>query len=172
MTWFQKIEFKHEFDLSMKYFKIYLEQQTCLLGCMCVDAISTLLMKITSKQSHLLHFYFKDVTTFDFVGDSIVEAANFTIKSGVMAVSNSMDIANSGYLQVKKAQYKSNKELIITAKTLNSTKTWTNSITSQYLTDYAEGLACAMFDRRIYYTRRYIGNKTWLVISSHTFEEN
>ena len=172
MTWFQKIEFKHEFDLSMKYFKIYLEQQTCLLGCMCVDAISTLLMKITSKQSHLLHFYFKDVTTFDFVGDSIVEAANFTIKSGVMAVSNSMDIANSGYLQVKKAQYKSNKELIITAKTLNSTKTWTKSMTSQYLTDYAEGLACAMFDRRIYYTSRYIGNKSWLVISSHIFEEN
>ena len=41
---------------------------------------------------------------------------------------------------------------------------WTSSNTSQYLTPYAEGLACRYFDRRDDYTTRSIKENEWLVI--------
>lgn len=171
MTWFHKIESSEEYNISEEYLKRYIQKNSSKLGTYCSEQIYILLLKITSKKTLLLHQFFKDVTTFDFIGDSIVEAVNFTVKSGIMSVSNSMDISNSAFLQIKKAEYKASRELLIMSKKINAKKTWTSSKTSKYLTDYAEGLACSNFDKRTQYTNRYIGNKSWFVVSSHIFDE-
>ena len=119
----------------------------------------------------MLHCHFKDVSTFDFIGDSIVESANFPLKNGNISVSNKMDLSNSGFTQVKATHEKFTKECLSSALKINSSKTWSKSKTSEYLTDYAEGLACSNFDRRHQYTKKYIGNKMWLVCRSRLFHD-
>ena len=50
------------------------------------------------------------------------------------------------------------------AKKLNTINLWSQSLTKDYLTEYAEGLACANFDRRMYYLHRKISHNTWYVM--------
>ena len=68
--------------------------------------MTKLISSINSKNELLLHHFFKDVSTFDFLGDSIVESVNFTLKHGNLKVSSKMDISNSGYTQIKAAESK------------------------------------------------------------------
>ena len=77
------------------------------------------------KKKYLLHPYFKNVCTFDFLGDSIVEGANYPLKNGPISVSNNMEISNSAYTQLKSTEAKFTKEAISSANRLNSSKTWT-----------------------------------------------
>ena len=73
----------------------------------------------------MLHYFFIDVATFDFLGDSIVESVNFPLKSGSFKVSSKMDLSNSGYTQVKATEAKYFKEYVLSAKKINTKKTWT-----------------------------------------------
>ena len=50
------------------------------------DNISTILESIENNLQYLCHAYFINLTTFDFLGDSIVEAANNGIKMTVRGV--------------------------------------------------------------------------------------
>ena len=47
---------------------------------------------------------------------------------------------------------------------MNNSVLWSNSITKDILTEYAEGLACNNFDRRILYHVRQISQYKWMVI--------
>ena len=170
MTWFKRLETVEEFEVSRSNFNQYFEGKMNDIGVAAVEGITKLVHNIVSKQKKLLHCHFKDVCTFDFIGDSIVEAANHQLKAGSMGISNSMDIATSGYSQIKSTISKSLKETISSAKKLNSKMTWTKTSSAAYLTEYAEGLACNTFDRRHLYYKKYVGNKTWLVCSSQIFE--
>ena len=40
------------------------------------------------------------------------------------------------------------------------------------MTDYAEGLACHNFDRKIHYTKRCVSFNKWLVVDSNLFNDN
>ena len=171
MTWFKKVETKQEFEYSYSKFKVYFESKHAALGNTCVEHITSLLSKIVNSQHLLLHYAFKNICTFDFIGDSIVESANAPLKKGAISVNNSMDIACSGWTQIRSTEAKVRKENIQSASRINNTKIWTQSKTAEYLTDYAEGLACFVFDRKDYYLKRYAGNYTWYVCSKHLFDD-
>ena len=44
---------------------------------------------------------------------------------------------------------------------------WSNSLTKEILTDYAEGIACKNFDIRNKYNVRRIATDTWFVLSKN-----
>ena len=164
-TWFKVIETEEELSISNKYLQAYLLTINTIIGEVSMEESTKLIQKIINKKTKLLHPYFKDVCTFDFIGDSIVESANFPIKNGPISVSNNMDLSNSAFTQLKSTEAKYKKEQISSAKQLNLSKTWTTSYTKQYLTDYAEGIACSNFDRRTSYIKRRIDKNQWLVTS-------
>ena len=171
LTWFKTLETKEEIEISHNLLKYYLSTKQSLIGDAATEEATTLVKKIISQQKFLLHPYFKNIATFDFIGDSIVESANFNLKKGPISVNNNMDIACSALTQVKATEKKSSKEIVKSAKKINVSKIWTISKTSKYLTDYAEGIACANFDRKDQYTSRYIGLHTWVVCASSVIDD-
>ena len=172
LSWFRHIETKTELDISHHYLIKYFESKHQFLGVQCVFEINKLINNIISKKKVLLHPYFKHATTFDFIGDSIVESANAPIKKGPIKVSNSMEISNSGITQLKATEATFHKKKLKSAKKINSTKTWSISLTSDFLTDYAEGLAIANFDRRKEYTKIRLSKQTWHVVHSSLFKND
>lgn len=173
MSWFRTLETQEELDISLNEFNQYFASKQKCFSDKTVEAITKLIVSIINKKSKLLHPYFKYVCTFDFLGDTIVECANNSLlKRGPLGVSSQMKISTSGLTQMKAAKEKNLKETLNAAKTINSSKTWTKSLTKEYLTDYAEGLACSNFDNRCFYTKRRISSLEWLVCSSHIFDEH
>ena len=163
-SWFNYIESEEEFNISLTRFNSFLESKQNIIGDVASDECTKLVSNIKSKKEYLLHYFFIDVATFDFVGDSIVEGANFPIKHGPLKVSSKMDISNSGYTQLKSTEAKYLKEYVSSAKTINSMKTWTQSPTAKYLTSYAEGIACSNFDRSAEYMKKRVGDRMWYVV--------
>ena len=119
MSWFKYIETKEEFDYSLERFNSYFESMLNYLGDAAVDELTKLVNNIKSKRKFLLHYFFIDVATFDFLGKSIVESVNFSLKKGNLKVSSKMDLSNSGYTQLKSTEAKYMKEHISSAKSLN-----------------------------------------------------
>ena len=58
-------------------------------------------MPIEASMEYLCHYKFIDVTTFDFVGNSIVEASNSGLKRGDVTFSTNMNIDTSVLTQVQ-----------------------------------------------------------------------
>ena len=150
MTWFKKIETVAELDISFTNLKEYLNSKTLLLGYLCTEHIVKLIDNIMTHKKNLLHPFFKNVCTFDFIGDSIVESANFPLKNGSKSVNSKMDISTSAYTQLQSTDDKVEKDNIYSANRINNKKMWTKSLTSDFLTDYAEGLACSTFDSKVF----------------------
>ena len=50
------------------------------------EAIEKIALSIENNLTYLSHFHFKDVCTFDFLGDGITEAANRSLKDGKISV--------------------------------------------------------------------------------------
>ena len=50
--------------------------------------------------------------------------------------------------------------------------TWSTSKTKDYLTDYAEVIACMNFDQSDNYTKIFIGNNSWLVSINQILNKN
>ena len=172
MSWFKIIESTEELYISHSVLMKYFNSKTDIVRVACAELTVKHITKILSSKEQLLHPFFKDVSSFEFISDSIVESANNPIKNGIMGVSNAMEISNSGLQQVKSTVAKSLKEDVSSAQRINFTMTWTNSLTKDYLTDYAEGLSCKNFDRRKLYDCRYIGNHEWLVCYNHLFADD
>ena len=171
MSWFKRLESIEELNISHTLLIHYLDQKNMVIGTACAELTAKHITSIISHKEQLLHPYFKDVASFDFISDSIVESANNPLKNGIMGVSSAMEISNSGLQQVKSTAVKSMKEDVSSAQRINYTMTWSKSLTKDYLTDYAEGLSCSNFDRRVDYLKRYIGGHVWLVCHKHLFDE-
>ena len=171
LSWFKRLETIHEIDLSCKMLKNFLHLNQQHIGEASHEEADRLITKIINKQTLLLHPYFKSSTTFDFIGDSIVESANNPLKKGSISVNANMNLACSALTQVKAREAKSMKEHVNSAKKVNVRKTWSSSLTAQYLTDYAEGIACANFDRRKQYVCLNISQFKWLVIYKDILDE-
>ena len=171
LTWFKYIESEEEFNISYKMFVEYLNAHSNDIGDVATESVNDLLSKIIGKKEYLLHYFFLDVTTFDFVGDSIVEAANYSLKNGPCAVNSKMDLCTSGHKQLQATSAKYTNEIVKSAKRINSINKWSTSNTKAYLTDYAEGIACRNFDNKDNYVKRYIGNKEFLVCSNSLIDE-
>ena len=171
LSWFKTLETMNEVNHSLTLLKSYLCSKEASIGTSSSEQALILITKIIRQQEMLLHPYFKTTTTFDFIGDSIVESSNSTLKRGPIAVNKNMDIACSARTQVKATEVMSIKRIVKSAKMVNQTVTWSVSQTAKYLTDYAEGLACSVFDRRKLYFSVYLGKFCWLVIYKSHFDE-
>ena len=57
-------------------------------------------MSIESNMEYLCDYKFIDITTFNFVGDSIIEASNNGLKRGDGTVSTNLNIDTSTFTQV------------------------------------------------------------------------
>ena len=101
--------------LSKQYFDSYIAANSNIIGVGRIQKITKLINSVIVHQSQLLHLHFKDRCTFDFIGDSIVEAANGPLKKGPISVGNNMEISNSGLTQVKATEAKYLKESISSA---------------------------------------------------------
>ena len=164
MSWFKYIESSQEFDLSLKYFTKYLNSKTSIIGQFCVEQIIDLKTKMIGKKEYLFHHHFLTTTNFDFLGDSFIEALNQSIKRGPISVNSRMDMSNSAFTQLKATTVTSMKRNLDVAKYINTTNLWSKSQTSSYLTPYAEGIICDIFDRKGQYINLRCAEMEWLVI--------
>ena len=164
MSWFKYIESSQEFDISLKYFTIYLESIQSIIGQFCVEQIIELKTKMIGKKEFLFHHHFLTITNFDYLGDSFIEALNQSIKRGPIAVNSRMDMSNSAFTQLKGTTVKSMKRNLDGAKYINTKNLWSQSRTSSYLTPYAEGIMCDIFDRKSQYINIRSGPMQWMVV--------
>ena len=58
-------------------------------------------MSVKNKLQFVAHYNFMSVSTFGFLGDSIVEACNSAMKTGSVKVATNMTINLSGTTQIK-----------------------------------------------------------------------
>ena len=99
---FDYVETEDEMKLTIKHFKRYYAKVKSQLKSEYVQQeVEAIALSIETNLSFICNCYFKDVTTFGFLGDSIVEAANSGLKSGGVNVSTNMTINNSGSAQLK-----------------------------------------------------------------------
>ena len=83
-----------------------------------------------------------------------------------------MNIDTSAITLVNATISQFNKKSVAAAKKINVNSQWTKSLTKGYLTDYAEGLSCAVFDRRFEYITKKIKEHVWLVCYHDFLEDN
>ena len=74
------------------------------------EAIDKIVISVKNKLEYVAHYNFMNVSTFGFLGDSIVEAANSGIKCGSVRVATNMNINMSGSTQIKISENQSQKK--------------------------------------------------------------
>lgn len=89
----------------------YASMRNVLRSEACCESIDRIILSLKNNMDYIAHYIFKHVTTFDFVGDCIAEAANSGIKNGSIRVSTNMNINTSGMTQVKILQNQNDKKL-------------------------------------------------------------
>jgi hypothetical protein len=146
-SWFTYCETHEEFKISYKFFKRFLQRKEIELGNSCSEEINNLLVILGKATERIYHYNFHKQTTFDFIGDSIAEVANHKIKHSINPIVSTMSLDRCGYNQLVMSDAEK-KKTRVQSHTLNNTRSWSNSLTSKYLTDYAENLACVNFDRK------------------------
>ena len=115
-------------------------------GAYVQQEIEDIASSIETKFQYLCNFYFKDVTTFGFLGDRIVEAANSGLKYGRVKVSRKMIVNNSRSAQLKITENQAQRK------------------TSKFILRYNVIIACNCFDQRIVYNVRRYNFKMWSVL--------
>ena len=109
MTWFKDLETKKELITSKQLLDKYMSKNAEVIGSSRLEKITKLIQQVMTHQHELLHCYFKNKCTFDFIGDSIVEGINYPLKQGPLGVSNKNDISSSGLTQLKSCIEKKSK---------------------------------------------------------------
>ena len=162
-SWFTDVKTKEEFSLSYNQLENYLINNKHILGDFFESAITGLMKSLLSDiESFANHFFLKSVTL-GFIGSSIVEGMNQSIKYGAYASKPTMGIDKSSENQVRSAETQALKSYIEVGKSINKVNIWTRSSTSNFLTDYMEGIAVKNFDNRTMYAVSCFALNTWMV---------
>ena len=99
---FDYVETEAVMYLTLKHFKRYYNSVKSKLKSECVQKeIEHIEISIETNLKYISHYYFIDVTTFVFLGDSIVETANSGIKTVDTKVASNMTINIFGGTQLK-----------------------------------------------------------------------
>jgi len=99
---FDYVETVQELDVAFKHYHKYYHWVKKELNSMpACESIEQVVLSIQNNLQFVAHCYFKDVCTFDFLGDSIVESANSGLKSSSLSVSTAMTINTSAGTQLK-----------------------------------------------------------------------
>ena len=80
MSWFKTLETNYELEISHKLFNEFLESKASYLGNTAMFEIVKHVSSIITHKKQLLNPFWNDVCTFEYIGDSIVECANYPIK--------------------------------------------------------------------------------------------
>ena len=72
--------------------------------------LTKIINSIDNNLIYISHYYFKDVITFDYLGDSIAEAQNSGIKTGQFKVTTNLNINTSAGRQIKITNQQSKKK--------------------------------------------------------------
>ena len=74
------------------------------------EAIEKIVISVQNKLQYVAHYNFMRISTFGFLGDRIIEAANSGMKSGSGKVSTNMNINLSGSTQIKISENQTHKK--------------------------------------------------------------
>ena len=108
---FDYVESKEEMTCCMNHFNIYYKKiQPSLKSDNVIEEIDKIVTSVSNKLKWVAHYNFMRISTFGFLGDSIVEAANSGIKSGSVRVGTNMKINLSGSTQIKISENQSFKK--------------------------------------------------------------
>ena len=83
------------------YKNYYQHHKTSFSNESLCQSIESIIISLDSQLKYISHSYFLDRTTFDFLGDSIVEAVNSGLKEGTQHVNTNMSINTSAATQIK-----------------------------------------------------------------------
>ena len=121
-SWFTDVKTKDEFSLSYNQLENYLINNKHILGDFFESAITGLMKSLLSDiESFANHFFLKSVTL-GFIGSSIVEGMNQSIKYGAYASKPTMGIDKSSENQVRSAETQALKSYIEVGKSINKVK--------------------------------------------------
>jgi hypothetical protein len=126
-------------------------------------SIKELMKSLLAKLELFGNQFFNDRVTLGFIGSAIVEGMNQCLKFGDYACKSSMNIDKSSENQLRLAKNQSHKRNAEMAKEINRTNMWTRSNTSEFLTDYMEGIAVKNFDAKKGYCVVCKSGTRWLV---------
>ena len=99
---FDYVETQEELKICIDDYNRYyqLEKASFKNEALCTS-IEDILLSLKTNMRYFCHCYFIDVTTFDFLGDSIAEAFNSGLKTGQDKVSTNMTINTSAASQIQ-----------------------------------------------------------------------
>ena len=163
-SWISYVESQDEFNVSYNKLQGFLNLEKNILGHTFVAQIKSLIIDVVSRIQHVGNHHFLYTTTFGFLGSSVVESTNFSLKYGDRKCKPNMGLDRSSLNQLNQVETKSFKSNIKMAAQMNETTHHSRSLTNDYLTRYMEGLAIKNFDERINYVTSYIGNYEWHVM--------
>jgi hypothetical protein len=160
-SWFKTIEtiseYKYsrsEFDIVFNELKIQKEIKSSHM-----KTIEDILLSFDKRIDYCGHWNFKELVIFGFQGSSISEVENSTLKVNTPhPVKHTQSMEKSAYELTKQTKNKMQKKSRKMAADMNAKKLYSNSKTSDFLTDYMEGLALKYFDNRHKVIPIYVGD--------------
>ena len=107
---FDYVESKYEIYRSFNTFDKYYQRIKFSLKSESVnEAIEKIVISLKNKLQFVAHYNFMSVSTFGFLGDSIVEACNSAMKTGTIKVATNMKTNLSESTQIKISEHKTQK---------------------------------------------------------------
>jgi len=170
-SWFNYVLTEAEYHVSHMKMGDYLLNNRHIVGELLFIGIKKIVSTVAANISCVGNHHFTTLSTFGFIGSSIVEGQNPSIKNGDLAANQSMSLDTSSLQQLHQVDRKSEKRNIEMARQINYTNHWTRSKTNRFLTRYMEGLAIKNFDLRGKYYTCYAAYRTWYVISKRTIDD-
>ena len=108
---FDYVKSKPEMVCSLNNFDKYYQRIKVSLKSEYVnEAIEKIVISLKNKLQFIAHYNFMNVSTFGFLGDSIVEACNSALKTGSVKVATNMTINLSGSTQIKISENQTQKK--------------------------------------------------------------
>ena len=97
---------------GLNYLHTYYNKIKCSLKSDYVtEVIENIVISVKNKLQYVAHYNFMSISTFGFLGDSIIEAVNNGIKSGSVRVATNMNINLSGSTQIKISENQTHKKI-------------------------------------------------------------
>ena len=108
---FDYVESEEEMTCSVNHFQgYYKDTKQSLKSEAVIEEIDNIVQSVRNQLKYVAHYNFMKISTFGFLGDSIVESANSALKSGSLKVATSMKINLSGSTQIKISENQTHKK--------------------------------------------------------------
>ena len=128
-SWFDYILSEEEFHLSYKLLESYMSNNRLILDGYFYHAIRELLKSLLSDIDKFGNYLFFYRTTLGFIGSSIVEGKNQSLKFGDYKCRVSMGIDKSSETQLRLTVHDDKKRNITISQDITRTMTWFRSLT-------------------------------------------